>query len=61
MIIFSKCTLVLCLVYKYHKNSFENVRCQNWDFSYPDCILIVIQDFQAKLGESWQDWDGSIV
>ena len=31
-IIFSKCTLVLFWVYKYHKNSFENIRCQNWDF-----------------------------
>ena len=47
-IIFSKCTLVLFWVYKYHKNSFENIRCQNWDFSYPDCILVVIQDFQAN-------------
>ena len=32
--------------------------CQNWDFSHPDCILVGIQDFQAKLGESQQNQDG---
>ena len=28
----------------------------NWDFSYCDCILLMIQDFQGKLGFIW---DGS--
>ena len=28
----------------------------NWDFSYCDCILLMIQDFQRKLGFIW---DGS--
>ena len=27
-------------------------------FSYPDCMLVEIQDFQAKWGESQRDWDG---
>ena len=45
------------LVVKYcNKNSFEKHqnRCQNQDFSYPNCILVRICNFQAKPGESWQ-------
>ena len=43
----------LCI---YPKNSFDNIKtCQNHDISYPDCILVRIQDFQATLGESWSD------
>ena len=39
-----------------NKNSFEKHqnRCQNQDFSYPNCILVRICNFQAKPGESWQ-------
>ena len=39
---------------------YEN-RCQNWDFSYPDHILVGILDFPAKSGESRQNQDGWIV
>ena len=37
-------------LYKYRKSSFGNVKIGI--FSYPDHILVGIQDFQAKLGES---------
>ena len=37
-------------LYKYNKNSFENIRTdiKIGDFSYPSCILAGIQNFQAK-------------
>jgi len=42
------------IIRKYHK------RCQNWDFSCPDHILVGIWNFQAInwSGEFQQDWDG---
>ena len=48
--------MFLCI---YHKNSFENLKQMSKSgFSYSDHMLVWIQDFQAKLGESRQDWDG---
>ena len=46
-------------LYKYNKNSFENIRTdiKIGNFSYPDRILAGIQDFQAKSGESQRDRD----
>ena len=33
-------------------------RCQNWDFSYSDRMLVEIRDFQAKTGKSRRHRDG---
>ena len=33
-------------------------RCKNPDFSYPDCMLVGIQDFQSKSGYSRRNRDG---
>ena len=46
-------------LYKYNKNSFENIKTdiKIGDFSYPDRILAGIQDFQAKSGKSQRDRD----
>ena len=44
--VISKLEYILCYIvflYKYHKNSFEKKnqnRCQNWDFSYPNRMLV---------------------
>ena len=35
------------------KNLKYQNRCQNWDFSHPDCILVGIKDFQAKYWDGW--------
>ena len=33
-------------------------RCQHWDFSYPDRILVGFRDFEAKSGQSRRNRDG---
>ena len=54
-------------LYRNHKKSFENTRTDvnilNWDFSYSQCIMVGIRDFQPKKRESvsGRDWDGPTI